>query len=134
MIDFRIGVRAVIVEKGKLLMIRRRKNDPHNPNQWDLPGGRVEPAEDPRVGLVRETKEETDLDIETNLPLDVQHFTRQDGQVITLLFFLCKKLSNEIKLSEEHREFIWMDLKNPEIELPAWIKPVLRNYTNIKNV
>ena len=128
MINFRIGVKAFIIENRKLLFIRRRPNDPHNPGQWDLPGGRVDLGENPKTGLARETKEETNLDIEIGIPLDVQHFTRQDGQVITLLFFLCKKLSEEIKLSEEHQEYKWIDLENPEIEFPHWLVLVVANY------
>ena len=129
MINFRIGVKAFMVDRGKLLMIRRRSNDAHNPNQWDLPGGRVDLGEDPMEGLKRETKEETNLDIEIDVPLDVQHFTRQDKQVITLLFFLCKKLSGEIKLSQEHQEYKWMDINNLGIETPHWLEPVLNSYT-----
>ncbi|MDP4000848.1 MAG: NUDIX domain-containing protein [bacterium] len=127
MVNFRIGVKAVIVDDNNLLIIRRRKNDPHNPDQWDLPGGRLELAEDPRQGLTRETKEETNLDIEVGLPLDVQHFTRQDGQVITLLFFLCKKKSEDIQLSEEHQEYKWMDINNFGIKIPHWLEPVIKN-------
>ena len=127
-INFRIGVKAFIVEDGKLLFIRRRKDDPHNPDMWDLPGGRVELGEDPRIGLKRETKEETNLDIEVSFPLDVQHFTRQDGQIITLIFFLCKRVSDDVKLSEEHQEYKWMDLDNPELPFSPWLLPVIENY------
>lgn len=133
MVNFRIGVKAFIVEDGKILFIRRRANDSHNADMWDLPGGRIELGEDPRLGLIRETKEETSLDIELVLPLDVQHFTRQDGQMITLLFFLCKKTSGEIRLSEEHQEYKWLDLKNPDEEIPHWLKPVMKNYEKIRS-
>ena len=133
MVNFRIGVKAFIVDNGRLLMIKRRKDDPHNADQWDLPGGRVELGEDPRIGLVRETKEETNLDIELVFPLDVQHFTRQDGQVISLLFFLCKKKSDDIRLSHEHQEYQWINLESLEIEIPHWLTPVLRNYEQIRS-
>lgn len=131
MINFRIGVKAFIVQGGKVLFIRRRNNDPHNPGMWDLPGGRVDLGEDPRIGLVRETKEETNVDIEVGPPLDVQHFTRQDGQVITLLFFFCRKISGEIKLSEEHTEYLWVNMANPEVSLPPWLLPVIENYKHM---
>ena len=73
-----IGVKAFIVNEGKLLMIRRRANDPHNPNKWDLPGGRIKLGEEsPQNGLKRETMEEAGINIEILLPLDVQFFTHQ---------------------------------------------------------
>ena len=127
-INWGIGVKAVIIDVGKVLMIRRRLNDPHNPGQWDLPGGRIKPTESPQDGLIRETKEESNLNIKVIFPLDVQHFTRQDGQIINLIFFLCKKISNDIKLSEEHTEYKWVDLTEPKSEFPEWLYQVIDNY------
>jgi 8-oxo-dGTP diphosphatase len=126
-INWGIGVKAVIVENKKVLMIRRRLDDPHNPGLWDLPGGRIQPIEAPQQGLIRETKEETDLDITVSFPLDVHHFTRQDGQVINLIFFLCRRMSDEIKLSHEHIEYLWVDINSKEFEFPKWFEPVLKN-------
>jgi 8-oxo-dGTP diphosphatase len=123
-----IGVKAFIVEDGKLLLLRRRKNDPHNPGQLDLPGGRIQPDESPQEGVARETLEEAGLNVEVICPIEVQHFTRQDGQVINLIFFLCKKVSGEIKLSEEHFEYEWSDLADKSKELPSWLKPVIAAY------
>lgn len=126
-INWGIGVKAVILDDKKVLMIRRRLDDPHNPGLWDLPGGRIQPIEAPQEGLVRETKEETGLDIAVLFPLGVQHFTRQDGQVINLIFFLCEKKSSNIKLSHEHIEYLWVDINSNEFEFPKWFKPVLKN-------
>lgn len=125
---FRMGVKAFIVKDGKFLFIKRRGDDSHNPNQWDLPGGRVEPEEDPHAGLIREAKEETELEIEIVLPLHVDHFQKQDGQLITLIHFLCKAINSEIKLSDEHQEYKWVDLAHPNEEIPTWLTPVLANY------
>jgi len=133
-INWGIGVKAVIFEDGKILMIRRRLNDPHNPGQWDLPGGRINPVEVPQDGLIRETKEETNLDIKVLLPLDIQHFTRQDGQIINLIFFLCKKTSNKIKLSEEHIEHSWVSIQDQNFDFPVWFKPVLKNLFKITHL
>jgi 8-oxo-dGTP diphosphatase len=69
------------------------------PNYWDLPGGHVEPGETPEDCIVREMKEEIDLDLEgfalfrtTELPdrteftywkaieLDIAAITLTEGQ------------------------------------------------------
>ena len=106
-----IAVKSFIVnEKNKLLLIKRRDNDVHSPGAWEIPGGRLDLGENPFEVLKRETKEETGLDIEILNPLNIQYFTREDGQKITMLIFLCKPLSNSIRLSEEHTEYIWADL------------------------
>jgi 8-oxo-dGTP diphosphatase len=106
-----IAVKSFIVnEKNELLLIKRRDNDPNAAGAWEIPGGRLDLGENPFDGLKRETKEETGIDIEILNSLNVQHFTRDDGQRITMLIFLCKPLSNSIKLSEEHTKYIWANL------------------------
>src|SRR5690242_1955170 len=100
MTNFRIAVKAFIIKDDKLLLLKRRSNDVHKPGDWDIPGGRLELGEDPFLGLKRETKEETGLDITIQRPLDIHHFTRDDGQIITMLIFLCEPGAGEITLSE----------------------------------
>ncbi len=123
--NFRNAAKAFIVEDGKLLLLKRRPNDVHKPGAWDIPGGRLEPGENPYSGLLRETKEETSLEIEIMMPLDVHHFTRDDGQRITLMIFLCRLKSGEVKLSEEHTEYKWMDLSDPKDDFPQWLHQVV---------
>lgn len=78
--NFRIAVKAFIVKDQKALLIKRRPDDVHNPGKWDIPGGRLEPGENPLDGIKRECKEEVGFDIEVAMPLDIQNFTRDDGQ------------------------------------------------------
>ena len=85
--DFRIAVKAFIVQDDKLLLIQRPNKAVHKPGIWDIPGGRLEPGESPYLGLKREAKEEIDSEIEILIPLDVHHFVRDDGQQITMLIF-----------------------------------------------
>jgi len=118
--NFRLSAKSFIVRDGKILALKRAADDVHKPNIWEFPGGRLELGEDPREGLKRETKEETGLDIEVLHPLSVKHFTREDGQVITMLIFLCKALNSlDVKLSEEHTEYSWIPIeKSKEIFAP----------------
>lgn len=108
--NFRIAVKSFIVKEGKLLVLKRVSNDIQKPNIWEIPGGRLELGEDPRKGIKRETKEETGIDIEVLHPINVRHFARDDGQTITMLIFLCKALNDNVKLSEEHSAFEWVDV------------------------
>ncbi len=124
--DFRIAVKAFIVKDRKALLIKRRANDVHSPGKWDIPGGRLEPGENPLDGIRRECREEVGLDIEIVMPVEVQHFVRDDGQKITMIIFLCRPLSEEVKLSEEHTEYKWVDI-NSRTGFPDWLEPVLGN-------
>jgi hypothetical protein len=47
MMEFRLAAKAFIVQDGKLLMMKRRANDPHKPEALDIPGGRLELGENP---------------------------------------------------------------------------------------
>lgn len=106
-----LAAKAFIVNgEGKLLIIKRRENDAQQPSTWDFPGGRLDHGESPFEGLKRETKEETNLEIDIKNPIRVHHFTRDDGQQITMINFLCRPLSNDVKLSEEHTEYEWAEL------------------------
>lgn len=126
----RIAVKSVIIKEGKVLLIKRRPNDVHKPGQWEFPGGRLDVGEDPFEGLKRETREETRLEVEIEMPVDVHYFARDDGQVITMIIFLCRALSHEIKLSEEHTDYKWVDLDTEDV--PEWVDVVIKRILKYK--
>ena len=111
----KLAVKSFIIDNNKLLVIKRRLNDIQKPGIWEIPGGRLNIGEDPFIGLKRETKEETNLDIEIIKPLTVRHFTRDDNQIITLIIFLCKPLYKNIKLSEEHTDYDWINIEDNKL-------------------
>jgi 8-oxo-dGTP pyrophosphatase MutT (NUDIX family) len=56
--------RALIFNyEGKFLFIQRPGTANNNPWLWEIPGGKVDPGEDPLHSLARETFEETGLDV-----------------------------------------------------------------------
>ena len=106
--NFRIAVKSFVVNGAyELLLIKRRPNDPHKPGVWEIPGGRLELGEDPFEGLRRETQEETGLEVVVRNPLRVHHFTRDDGQRITMITFYCTPNSRDVQLSDEHTDYRW---------------------------
>ncbi|WUH92089.1 NUDIX hydrolase [Streptomyces sp. NBC_00433] len=52
---------AVIVHEGRVLMVRRRVAEGRL--SWQFPAGEIEPGETPRAAAVRETREETGLQV-----------------------------------------------------------------------
>lgn len=127
-----IAVKACIFQDGQLLLIQRQPNDSHKPGTWDIPGGRLETGEDPYLGLKRETREEVGLEIDIQLPIDVQWFTRDDGQQITMLIFVCVPLSSQVRLSAEHQAFAWKPLTAPLTEFPDWLHLVVQRVTQFQ--
>ncbi|MAG60495.1 hypothetical protein CL619_01790 [archaeon] len=108
-----IAVKAFIVNESKeILVLQRRTDDVHAAGRWDIPGGRLDTGENPFTGLSREVIEEAALDIEIIAPLQINYFTRDDGQIITMLLFLCHAKSFEVQISEEHNQFKWIPLQS----------------------
>lgn len=60
----RIDVAAAIVadEEGRVLIARRREGK-SQAGLWEFPGGKIEPGETPEACIVRELKEELDIDV-----------------------------------------------------------------------
>ena len=57
-----VGVGAVIIKEGKIALIKRG-NEPSR-GKWTIPGGLVELGESPEQAVIRETKEEVELDVD----------------------------------------------------------------------
>jgi len=125
--NFRVAVKSFIVDGNKLLLIKRRPNDVHKHGWWDIPGGRLDSGESPFDGMKREVEEEIGIGIDIIAPLHVQHFTRDDGQRITMIIFLCKPRNKNIKLSEEHTEYKWQSLES-DGDVPGWLGDAVSNF------
>jgi 8-oxo-dGTP diphosphatase len=87
-----VGVGAVIVQDGKVLLVKRK----HEPlaGQWSLPGGAVEVGETLEACLVREMLEETGLEVRVGPVIEViDRITHDDeGRVLyhfVLVDYLC---------------------------------------------
>ena len=87
-----VGVGAVIVQDGKVLIVKR-KYEPLA-GQWSLPGGGVEIGETLEASVAREMREETGLEVHVGPVIEVfDRITHDDhGQVryhFVLVDYLC---------------------------------------------
>ena len=57
----RIGVGIIVEKDGKVLLLKRK--NVHGAGSWSTPGGHLDYGEKPEDCAVRETKEETNIDI-----------------------------------------------------------------------
>lgn len=104
-----LAVYALIRYKGENLFIRRALGD-SLPGTWELPGGKVDLEEGIRSALIREVKEETDLDVEPTKLLYAQYH----GEFLRLVFRV-KLLTKDpvVDLSSEHDNAIWTNFDDP---------------------
>jgi 8-oxo-dGTP pyrophosphatase MutT (NUDIX family) len=68
MASYEIAIVILVDRSGAVLMQHRDGNAPVSPNQWTVPGGRVEPGEAPEVAARREVLEETGLVVDALQP------------------------------------------------------------------
>jgi 8-oxo-dGTP pyrophosphatase MutT (NUDIX family) len=105
--------------EGKILMLLR---SPHKPqgNTWCAPGGKLESTESPEQAVIRELKEEIDLDI-SGLPLSYcrRVFVRfpQVDFVLDLYRVRLKEFPQLTIANEEHLDYCWVSPKEA-LELP----------------
>lgn len=106
--------RALIVnKKGKVLLIKRIKNDNYMPGKWELPGGKLDAGQDITNALERETLEETGLVV---IPTDKVAYWHSEiissgkykGLPYVVLVGLAKSIGNDVKLSNEHEDYAWV--------------------------
>ncbi len=75
---YNIVVKSVVFNKNKVLLLKRTDYQKMSAFEWDLPGGRLEPGEDPNIAIHRETLEETGIKINLLYPFDCHYFFSKD--------------------------------------------------------
>lgn len=109
----RIIVHTLIRVDNKYLVTKRSKNESTYPEYWDIPGGLVEYGELPRDAVIRETKEEVNLNvIPTNVIHEDSNLDVEKDMIFIRLVYLCELNDdiNNIKLDyDEHSEYRFIE-------------------------
>jgi len=91
------AVGAIVFRDGAVLLVKRGAEP--NRGRWSLPGGSLEIGETVEAGAVRETREETGVDVQPLRVLDVRNFIeRKDGEVrwhYVLIDVVCEYLRGD---------------------------------------
>ena len=78
-------VAGVLKQDGKILICRRRADQPH-PLKWEFPGGKLESGESPAVALIRELREELGIESEAGSEIMRYEFAYPGKPPILLVF------------------------------------------------
>lgn len=106
---FNLAVKGIIKKDGKILVLKRAKNDDHQPGVWETVGGGIDEQMSPQEALKKEIIEETGLEVEIGEPFHVFTFTKDTGEFKIGITFLCEYVSGEVRWSNEHSEYRWID-------------------------
>jgi 8-oxo-dGTP diphosphatase len=118
---------AIILNDASLVLCTQRSASMSEPLKWEFPGGKIEGDETPAEAILREIREELQLELEIVLrgPSSVRR--RPDGEIIELIPFVCRIGSGTLKL-QEHCDARWLpaaelsglDWSEGDVPIVAW--------------
>ena len=123
-----IKVRLLLRKEGKILMLQKSAI---KRGTYSLVGGTVEQLEAAKDALIREAKEEANIQLDKGL-LELVHVIHHHkrGQSIITLIFETDWWKGKIKNLEpkRHQRFVWTSLQKIPAETVGHIKYALANY------
>ena len=112
-----VGVGAVIVQEGKILLAKRGSEP--GKGKWSVPGGHVELGEKLEKAVIREVKEETNLEVEVVRLIDAVDNIIGDsnGKLqfhFVILDYLAKAKGGVLQPSSDVLDTRWVRLEEAE--------------------
>lgn len=119
-----IQVTAAIIRENNKIMICQRGEADECSLLWEFPGGKLEEGESLEECIIREIKEELELDIEV-ISIFAKTLYHFDGKEIHFTFYNAKISMGDLKLNV-HNAVKWVDIKEMEkyLFMPADIEIV----------
>ena len=99
------GVNIIITdEKSKVLVLKRSLKSKSSPGVWNLPGGKVKEGENLNQAVIREAKEETNLEVKPlGKPFHVYYYPKAAVYAIK-----AQLIKGKVVLNKEHSAFKWV--------------------------
>ncbi len=104
----KIPVVCAIIEQDDLVLCALRSEDMSLPGKWEFPGGKLELNELPEEALIREIKEELNIEIRIVESLPIAEHAYVPEKIIQLIPFRCVIVSEQKPSATEHAELRWV--------------------------
>jgi len=105
--DLIIVSAIILVDRDGRILISKRPENKFMPGYWEFPGGKLEEGENPEQCLIREIKEEINLDLEhfcfSPLTFSLNEY---DEFNILLLLYICRDWEGLI-IAKENQKLKW---------------------------
>ena len=117
----------ILDQQSRILLLHRST---HKRQQWEIPGGKIEPGESAEQAAIREIKEELGVDVKIIKMLGSKEFT-EDGRTWHYTWFEAQIQKGEPKVMEvqtfnelRYFDFAWLKRNTNELSL------VTKNFLN----
>lgn len=114
-----VSIKGVLVRNDRVLLVHNERDE------WELPGGRLEPGETPEQTVAREITEETGLSVDVAEILDawVYHIAVANKDVFIVTYGCTTRSTAVPVLSHEHsRVAEFAEHEVPELRMPDGYK------------
>ena len=111
-----VSIKGVIAAQGHVRLARNDREE------WELPGGRLEPEESPQRCVEREVLEETGIEVSVDRILDSWVYPVLTDRRVLIVTYRCHDLDAllPITISDEHNDVRWMPLDRcPNLPMPT---------------
>lgn len=122
------GAAGILKSGNRICALRRKFGD--FAGFYEFPGGKVEPGETAEQAVVRECKEELDVEVKILHLVDIIEHD-YPGFHLTMPLYLCEIVSGELQLSV-HDDLVWLDQTN--VEKLNWIEATRYLVPKIKEI
>ena len=96
--SFPVSIKGVLLEASGVVLLENEREE------WELPGGRLEPGEDPKACLVREFAEELGVSVIVKVILDCWLYEVLPARYVVIVTYGVERAGVEaLRLSAEHR-------------------------------
>ena len=98
---------CIVIEDGKVLLIQQRNG------HWGFPKGHIEADETERNAAIRETKEETNIEVEIKgSRIYTESYITDKGNYKEVIYYIAKKVNGELKRQESEVKAIkWLPIE-----------------------
>lgn len=127
-----VSIKGILFIQDKVLLLKNEREE------WDLPGGKIDSNEQPKMCLLREILEETNLKVKVCEIVDTWMYKILGKVNVFVVFYTCL-LNDDIenlKISFEHKEIKLFSLEElTELRIPeGYYNAILKSQKNMKNL
>ena len=120
-------MKGVVLIGSTVVLVRNDRDE------WELPGGRLEPGETPEQCVVREVNEELGITVVAEQLIDAWVYPVEPTKSVLVVTFGCSLVgSPDFQLSDEHNDLVLADLGPglDELPMPEGYRRSIRRWAN----